>query len=64
MSEEYARATCAFAIRVVMEGKRVVPTREKEVALLVGSHKQEKTLAKSSRCVLCVLCGSVVYAGS
>jgi len=34
MSEEYARASCAFAIRVVMEGKRVVPTPETEVALL------------------------------
>jgi len=35
MSEEYARATCAFAIRpVVIEGKRVVPTRQKELALL------------------------------
>ena len=34
MSEEYARGTCAFAIRLVMEGKRLVPTREKEIALL------------------------------
>jgi len=35
MSEEYARATCAFAIRLlVIKGKRVVPTLETEVALL------------------------------
>jgi hypothetical protein len=44
MSEEYARATCAFAIRLVIEGKRVVPTPETEVALLGGSHNQEKQL--------------------
>jgi hypothetical protein len=35
MSEEYARAPCALAIRLLtIKGKRLVPTRQKEIALL------------------------------
>jgi hypothetical protein len=58
MSEEYARASCNFAIRLLLvNGKRVVPTPETEVALLGGSHNQEKQLQSH-------LCASFVFSVS
>jgi hypothetical protein len=43
MSEEYARATCAFAIRLdAIIGKRLIPTRQKEIALLGARDNKEK----------------------